>query len=69
MTVFLLHHLSHLDVAKGLGREMQSTLRVVYLTARPLRHLPHTRRFIAGAGAGDQPLPPGPLFCNKVANP
>jgi hypothetical protein len=43
-----------------------SHLRVVYLTARPLRHLQETKRFIAGVSEREQLLPAGPLFCNKV---
>jgi hypothetical protein len=53
----------------GLGSELTSRLRVVYLTARPLRHLAETKRFIAGVrqqSHAEQLLPAGPLFCNKV---
>ena len=39
---------------------------MVYLTARPLRHLQETKRFLAGASEREQLLPAGPLFCNKV---
>mmetsp|Transcript_9763 Transcript_9763/g.16209 ORF Transcript_9763/g.16209 Transcript_9763/m.16209 type:complete len:475 (+) Transcript_9763:117-1541(+) len=47
-------------------REVVSNQRVVYLTARPLRHLQETKRFISGVSEGEQLLPAGPLFCNKV---
>ena len=50
----------------ALGREVCSSLRVVYLTARPLRHLADSKRFIAGVMERQQVLPAGPLFCNKV---
>ena len=45
---------------------MVSNLRVVYLTARPLKHLAESKRFIASVMENEQLLPSGPLLCNKV---
>lgn len=61
--LLLIYLLSLTSLEPGLGREVPSALRVVYLTARPLRHLSETKRFI---GSPLLSFPAGPLFCNKV---